>query len=69
MPRKNPLLFRIEEYQFLHKVLMPTESKSKFLRSIKEKRGMGLDQKEIDFVKKQFEKWNENPKNDLIWMR
>ena len=69
MPRKNPLLFRIEEYQFLHKVLMPTESKSKFLISIKEKKGMGLDQSEIDFVKKQFEKWNENPQDDLILMR
>ncbi len=68
MPRKNPLLFGRDEYKYLHKVLLETKSQSKYLKSIKTKNGMGLDPKEIEFVKRKFEEWKEENPSALVWM-
>ncbi len=69
MARKNPLLFNREEYQFLHKVFLLKDSRSKKVIAIKQKRGMGLDVEEINFVKQKFEEWEADHKNDLLWMQ
>jgi len=68
MPRRNPLLFKTEEYQFLHRVYLNQESRAKLFVRIKQKRGVGLDQEEIDFVKKKFQEWQEANQNELLWM-
>ncbi len=38
-------------------------------QSIAKKRGMGLDVKEIMFVKKECEKYKEKNPNALLWMQ
>jgi hypothetical protein len=67
MPRKNPLLFKQDEFQFLHKVYLQGQSRAKMFVSIQAKKGIGLDEEEIMFVKKKFEEWQENNKNALLW--
>ena len=69
MARKNPLLFNRDEYQFLHKVFLLKTSRSKTFVAIKQKQGMGLDVDEIGFVKKKFEEWQADHKNELLWMQ
>ena len=69
MPRKNPLLFQPQEFKFLHQIFLSNiTSRSKQFVAIKEKKGVGLDQEEIQFVKKKFEEWVLNNPNELIWM-
>ena len=69
MARKNPLLFKQDEFAFLHKVYLQEPRRSQIFKSIKEKAGVGLDEKEILFVKKEFEKWKEDNRNKLLWMK
>ena len=68
MPRKNPYLFKPEEYQFLHRVFMNNSEKTKTFQTIKQKKGLNLDKNEIVFVKKRFEEWKEANGNELLWM-
>ena len=68
MPRKNPLLFKQEEYQFLHRVYLTKSSRSKVFTSIKEKKGIGLDEEEIMHVKQKFAEWQRENPNELLWM-
>ena len=69
MPRRNPLLFKPEEYQFLHRVFLSETSRSKVFSSIKQKNGLGLNENEIMFVKKKFAEWEQENPNELLWMR
>jgi hypothetical protein len=69
MARRNPLLFRQDEYQFLHKVYLLGTSRSKVFVSIKDKKGISLDVDEIMHVKKKFEEWKLGNQNELLWMQ
>ncbi len=68
MPRRNPFLFKPEEYSFLHRVyLKDVNDKSKVFKQIVAKKGMGLEQKEIMHVKEKFQEWKgKNPKGLLF---
>tara|TARA_Y100000310_G_C20650146_1_gene798938 strand:- start:935 stop:1141 length:207 start_codon:yes stop_codon:yes gene_type:complete len=67
MPRRNPFLFKPEEYQYLHRVFLKNSGRGKFFDNIKKKDGMCLDKAEITHVKKKFEEWKEkNPKGLLF---
>ncbi len=68
MARRNPLLFKQDEYKFLHKVYLSKPSKSKMFVNIKKKGGLGLDKEEILFVKKKCAEWKEKNPNALLWM-
>jgi len=64
MPRRNPFLFKREEYSFLHQIyLRDCNDKGKVFEAIKKKGGMGLEEKEIMYVKEKFQEWKDkNPK-------
>jgi hypothetical protein len=68
MPRRNPLLFKPEEYSFLHRVyLKDVNSKDKIFRNIVEKKGLGLEETEIMHIKEKFQEWKGlNPKGLLF---
>lgn len=66
--RRNPLLFKQEEYEFLHRVYLSQESTSKFFQKIQRKSGVGLDKKQILYVKKKFAEWKERNPHELLWM-
>jgi hypothetical protein len=67
MPRRNPFLFKPEEYLYLHRVFLKDMGKGKFFTNIKKKEGLGLDQNEITHVKEKFTEWKErNPKGLLF---
>ncbi|MAG77988.1 hypothetical protein CL616_01345 [archaeon] len=68
MPRRNPYLFKPEEYQFLHRVFLNTSESTKTFASIKKKGGLNLDKQEIIHVKKRFVEWKEADNNELLWM-
>ncbi|MFH1972779.1 MAG: hypothetical protein ABIJ18_04860 [archaeon] len=69
MPRRNPYLFKPEEYQFLHRVFMNNPDTTKTFASIKKKNGLNLEKNEIVHVKKRFEEWKQENPNALIWMK
>lgn len=64
--RKNPALFTLEEYQFLHQVFLRTPEEAKTYRKIKMKRGTGLDKSEIQYIKRRFQKWRETQDNTVF---
>ncbi len=66
--RKNPLLFKQEEYEFLHRVFLSNPSKAKMYQDISEKKGIGLTTDEITFIKKKFAEWKQHNPNELLWM-
>jgi len=66
--RKNPLLFKQEEFEFLHRIYLSQNSKAKFFQSIQKKNGVGLNKDEIMFVKKKFVEWKSSDSNELLWM-
>ena len=68
MPRRNPLLFKPEEYSFLHRVyLKDVNDQSKVFRNIVEKKGLGLEETEIMHIKEKFLEWKDkNPKGFLF---
>ena len=68
MPRRNPYLFKPEEYQFLHRVFLNSTEKTKTFTNIKRKKGLNLDKLEIVHIKKRFVEWKEDNKNELLWM-
>jgi hypothetical protein len=68
MPRRNPYLFKPEEYQFLHRIFLNATERTKTFASIKKKKGLNLDKQEIIHVKKRFVEWKESDKNSLLWM-
>jgi len=65
--RRNPLLFRTDEYQFLHRVYLTNPARSKTFAAIQRKKGIGLSKNEILFIKKKYVEWKEGG-NDLLWM-
>jgi hypothetical protein len=69
MARRNPLLFKQEEYQFLHRIYILKPSLSGIAKIIKDKKGLGLSEEEIMFVKKKFSEWEEKNPNGLLWMK
>ena len=66
--RRNPYLFKPEEYQFLHRVFLDTTEKTKMFTKIKKKKGLNLDKIEITHIKKRFQEWKEENPSGLIWM-
>ena len=66
--RRNPLLFKADEYQFLHRVYLSSPARNKTFELIKRKKGIGLSKKEILFVKRKFSEWRDGHKNELLWM-
>jgi len=58
--RRNPYLFRPEEYNFLHQKLLNQKTNSGVLKKIKDKKGLSLTKNEIDFVKKKYDSWQSN---------
>jgi hypothetical protein len=66
--RKNPLIFKQEEFEFLHRIYLAQNSKAKFFQSIQRKNGVGLNKDEIIFVKKKFSEWKGSGNNELLWM-
>ncbi len=58
--RRNPHLFRPEEYNFLHQKLLNQKSTSSTLKKIKDKKGLSLTKNEIEFVKKKYDAWQNN---------
>ena len=64
--RKNPALFTLEEYQFLHQIFLRTPEEAKTYRKIKMKRGTGLDKSEIKYVKRRFLQWRETQDNTIF---
>lgn len=66
--RRNPLLFKQEEYEFLHRVYLPNASKAKEHQSILRKQGVGLSKDQIMHVKKKFSEWKQKNPNELLWM-
>jgi hypothetical protein len=69
MARRNPLLFKRDEYNFLHKVYLPEVKRTKMYKEISEKRGMGLDETQINFVKEKCAEFKEKNPNALLWMK
>lgn len=61
--RKNPKLFTPEEFNFLHTTFLKENSEeTKVFKKIKDKKGYDLDKREIDLVKRRFQKWrSDNP--------
>lgn len=56
--RRNPKLFTPEEFKFLHTTFLKEEGEeTKVFKKIKAKRGYSLDKREIDLVKRRFQKW------------
>ncbi|MDP3728727.1 MAG: hypothetical protein Q8R18_04715 [bacterium] len=66
--RKNPLIFKHEEYEFLHRVYLVRPSKGKFYDGINRKKGVGLNKDQILFIKKKFSEWKQKNPNELLWM-
>lgn len=66
--RRNPYLFKPEEYQFLHKIFLNSLDRSKFSEKISKKRGVNLGKNEIMHVKKKFQEWKIQNHNELLWM-
>ncbi len=66
--RRNPLLFRQEEYEFLHRVYLSTPSKAKIYTDISRKNGVGLNKDQILFIKKKYAEWKQHNPNELLWM-
>lgn len=66
--RRNPLIFKQEEYEFLHRVYLAQPSKGKFFESIDRKKGVGLNKDQILYIKKRFVEWKEKNPNELLWM-
>ncbi len=66
--RKNPLIFRQDEYEFLHRVYLSNPSKAKVYQDISKKKGIGLSKDQIMYVKKKFAEWKEHNPNELLWM-
>jgi len=64
--RKNPALFTLEEYQYLHQVFLRNPEDAKTYRKIKMKRGTGLDKSEINYVKRRYQKWRETQDNTVF---
>ncbi len=64
--RKNPALFTLEEYQFLHQIFLRIPEDAKTYRKIKLKRGTGLDKSEIQYIKRRFQKWRETQDNTVF---
>lgn len=64
--RKNPALFTLEEYQFLHQVFLRLPEDAKTYRKIKMKKGTGLDKSEIQYIKRRFQKWRETQDNTMF---
>ncbi len=64
--RKNPALFTMEEYQFLHQVFLRIPEDAKMYRKIKMKHGAGLDKSEIQYIKRRFQKWRETQDNTVF---
>jgi len=59
--RRNPKLFTPEEFNFLHtRFLKEGEEPTKVFQKIKQKKGYDLDKREIDLIKRRFEKWKSN---------
>ena len=69
MPRRNPLLFKPQEYKYLHRIFLKQESRAKLFVIIQEKKGVGLEQTEIDYVKQKFEEWSTENPNALLWLQ
>jgi len=66
--RRNPLLFKQEEYEFLHRVYLSQPSNSKVFQKIERKKGVGLGKDQILFIKKKFTEWKQKNPNELLWM-
>ena len=66
--RKNPLLFKHEEYEFLHRVYLSLPSKAKEHQAILRKKGIGLSKDQIMHVKRKFAEWKQHNPNELLWM-
>jgi len=66
--RRNPLIFKQEEYKFLHTVYLREPQRSRVYFSIKRKNGIGLAKSEIIYVKRKFEEWKASHHNELLWM-
>lgn len=60
--RKNPLLFKLEEYRYLHQIYLRNVERGKMSEIIRKKQGVGLQKKEILFIKKKFTEWKEGNK-------
>lgn len=65
--KRNPLIFKQEEYEFLHRIYLAQCSKAKFFQSIQKKNGVGLNKDEIMFVKRKFSEWKGSDNNELLW--
>ena len=65
--RRNPLLFKHEEFEFLHKVYLSQQSNAKPFISIQKKCGVGLSKDEILFVKKKFSEWKLKNPEEFDW--
>ncbi len=66
--RRNPLIFKQEEFEFLHRVYLVQSSKGKVFDSIDRKKGIGLNKEQILFIKKKFVEWKQKNPNELLWM-
>ncbi len=56
--RRNPKLFTPEEFSFLHTTfLKEAGEETKVFKKIKAKKGYDLDKREIDLVKRRFQRW------------
>jgi len=59
MARRNPYLFTPKQFTYLHTVFLQKNHRTKTGKVILEKKGMGLEKKEISFVKESFDKYIE----------
>ncbi len=55
--RRNPKLFTPEEFNYLHKTFLKEGDETKVFKKIKAKKGYDLDKREIDLVKRRFQRW------------
>jgi len=65
--RRNPLLFKHEEYEFLHRVYLAQASRGKLYEKIQRKKGVGLSKEQILYVKKKYIEWKQHNTNELLW--
>lgn len=66
--RRNPLLFRQDEYEYLHRVYLSQPNGTKVYQQISKKNGIGLSKDQIMFIKKKFSEWKMKNPNQLLWM-
>lgn len=65
--KRNPLLFKQEEFNFLHQIYLSQQSNAKPFVNILKKKGVGLSKDEILLIKKKFVEWKQKNPEDLNW--